>query len=573
MIFKYFCLFLLLISGQFAIAYNADMEHKLTRIDSLIHYRQFHSATKETSDLYNQYKQFYFQVKYRSLLLELKYRQALILDSKQIASVSPLKILLEIKDKAEEEELHSLCYRIYLLIALAYEKSDILPLANIYLNKAYETSKEHKLESLHSTYYIRRSSYCRFMNQIDSSLYYANLAKEYAKRYGNEKDLTDSYILLGNALSQNKRYVESLRYLELLIKQGLKTNDTNATALYYCSTANVYFKMKNYAKALQYSDTAYHYYNRLELRSKYHLPSLRYRIYEASGDADSAFFYFKQYHKDFQLYQQQEEMVRAKELEEQYQNQQKEAIIKSKDQQILFIIAILCVIITAIVIISRKNRKINSQNKIISKQLEELMKTLAQKQVLLSELQHRVKNNLQHVISILEIQKESVDFNNIEELIRGNQNRVHSMALLHSKLSLSDNVHEVVLKKYLLELSELVKDSYKEQGAEIELSVLCSIDKIDIETALPLGLIIVELVSNSMKHAFRNQNFGNINIDISKDEEGNKRLYYADNGCGFNFDNTERKGLGLEIIKGLIEQLSGNIKVSAVSGFELTVLF
>src|SRR5690606_6730061 len=180
-----------------------------------------------------------------------------------------------------------------------------------------------------------------------------------------------------------------------------------------------------------------------------------------------------------------------------------ELIVKSRNNQLIFISTLLSIIAISSLLVIRKNRKINKQNKVITKQVEELMKTLDQKQVLLSELQHRVKNNLQHVISILELQKESVDFNNIDELIRGNQNRIRSMTLLHKKLHTAEDVNTVDLDRYITELSDLVKDSYDNHKKQISLITSCEIDTFSIEKALPLGLIIVELVSNSMKHAFK----------------------------------------------------------------------
>src|SRR5690606_7232841 len=197
-------------------------------------------------------------------------------------------------------------------------------------------------------------------------------------------------------------------------------------------------------------------------------------------------------------------------------------------------------------------------------------RTLEQKQMLLSELQHRVKNNLQHVISILEIQKESVDFNNIDELLRSNQNRIHTMALLHKKLNVLDNVNEVDFRKYIAELAELIKESYDNHKKKITLNVLCEIQTISIEKALPLGLIITELVSNSMKHAFKKQNIGIINIQITKTQTG-KQLYYSDNGSGFDFTKANEKGLGREIINGLIDQLDGTIQTKSDNGFELII--
>jgi two-component sensor histidine kinase len=199
---------------------------------------------------------------------------------------------------------------------------------------------------------------------------------------------------------------------------------------------------------------------------------------------------------------------------------------------------------------------------------------LDQKQVLLKELQHRVKNNLQYVISILEIQRESVDYNTIDEVVRENQNRIHSMALLHSKLNSMDEVNMVNLIDYLSGLTGLVKDSYGGSGKDIELSLHCEIEYLAIEKALPLGLIIVELMSNSIKHAFGNRSEGAIEIALKWDEANQQiQLIYKDDGSGFNFNTTSTKGLGMEIIRGLIAQLEGIVKSSAENGFELKVSF
>ncbi|MCO6460497.1 MAG: sensor histidine kinase [Saprospiraceae bacterium] len=138
-------------------------------------------------------------------------------------------------------------------------------------------------------------------------------------------------------------------------------------------------------------------------------------------------------------------------------------------------------------ILFRKNQRINEQNIIISQQVDKLSKLLSQKETILHELHHRVKNNLQNVISILEMQKESINFNNIEELIRGNQNRIHSMALLHKKLDMSEILREINIHGYLRELTELVMDSYCDKAKNISLHFTCSVEKITLEKALPLG--------------------------------------------------------------------------------------
>ena len=570
-------LFLLLLNlGHFVMAQNFSVDKEIKSIDSLIQYNNFDSAQIKTDRLYQQLNNSKERKKYKAQILELSFRTALILDRQEASPVKSVQILQELIDKAEAEQLHSLSCRIYLLIALAYEKTENgegdFSLTDKYLKKAYNTYKKYKLDEIYSTYCIRKGSYYRYKKELDSTLYYATKAKEYAKKYSNTTDSMDSYILLGNVFHKTHNYPEALKNHISLLDYRRKTNDTVSVFISYQNISSIYFKMQDLKKALLYSDSASVLYKNVPINSKYYFGKSRYEIYESLGEIDSAYYYFKLYHHDLQLLQKEEEHIKAKKLEEQYQNDKNEAIIKNKNQQVFFISILLALIVIASVLLLRKNKKINKQNKIINSQLMELSKALEQKQMLLSELQHRVKNNLQHVISILEMQKESVDFNNIDELIRGNQNRIHSMALLHKKLNVSDNVNEIDFKRYIAELSELVKESYDNHKKKISLNVKCEVENISIEKALPIGLIITELVSNSMKHAFKKRNIGIINIEITKNEIGNK-LYYADNGDGYDNNKVNEKGLGQEIIKGLIDQLDGITEIKENNGFELMLYF
>lgn len=545
---------------------------KIKEIDSLILYSQYDTAKIKADSLYQALNVSNNRKKYKTQILETRFRQALIIDKQQGSSTDQLKILLEIKDQAETQNLYDLSCRIYLLMALSYEKTQNLKLTEAYLNAAYKLLREQKLDEIYSTYCIRRSSYCRFVYKLDSSVYYANEAKIYAEKYNNSLDLADSHLLLGNYYKKNKNYPESLKYNLLFLQYCLKFKNPTIIAASYNNIASTYLELKQYDKALLYNDSSYAYYDQQTLMYKHSLPQKRSKIYESIGNTDSAFYYFKQYHNDLQLYLKDNEVLNASKLEEEYQNEKKETIIKNKNLLIIFITSLLAVIIGGSGLLFRNNRKIKHQNQIIHQQVLSLNKTLEQKQVLLSELQHRVKNNLQHVISILEIQKESANFNTIEELIRGSQNRLHSMALLHKKLNITENASFVDLNKYIVELSELVKDSYDNHKKQVNLSVKCEIETISLEKAMPLGLIIVELVSNSMKHAFNQQSSGMINIEITN-TNATYKLSYADNGKGFDFNEPSSKGLGQEIIKGLIDQLGGNIETNSNKGFYLRFYF
>lgn len=148
------------------------------------------------------------------------------------------------------------------------------------------------------------------------------------------------------------------------------------------------------------------------------------------------------------------------------------------------------------------------------------------------------------------------------------------MALLHKKLNVSDNVNDVDFTRYITELSEIVKESYDNHQKKINLNINCDIETITIGKALPIGFILVELISNSMKHAFKNRNIGIINIEITEGKNGQKnKFYYSDNGDGFDFNQTNEKGLGLEITKGLIDQIDGIVETKTDNGFELIIYF
>jgi len=583
--------FIFIFFAQFVMAQDFSIDKKIKTIDSLIEYRQFEDADKRSTELLQLLDKEYGRKEYLEQRIRLKLLQGKIFDA-QFEHSKAFPLFLESMEEAEDNNLYKLACEIKLSISSNQEAARNYSLSFDYLKEAQKIAVNNGFEDLYSSIFLKYATLYRFVSDtmidlranqrelliekglsinFDSATYYANKAIIYAKKYNNEADINEGGSLLG-IITRDKQ--EKLQYFKSSIPYLKKVNHYDHVGVMYTNIADIYRELRDYNKALMYSDSSFLYYNKMSLYYKYTIPETRYEIFDVLGNVDSSYHYFKMTAYDAIEYMENEDQTEIKRLEEQYQNDKKEAVIQSKNQWIVFVVSLLVVITIATILLVRSNRKIKSQNKIISKQVEDLVKTLEQKQVLLSELQHRVKNNLQHVISILEIQKESVDFNNIDELIRGNQNRIHSMALLHKKLNVSDNVNDVDLKRYIGELSELVKDSYDNHKKKVQLNINCEMETISIEKALPLGLVIVELVSNSMKHAFKKRSVGIINIEIKKDEvSGKSKLYYADNGNGFDFNRTTSKGLGLEIIKGLIDQLDGTVETNNQQGFELTMYF
>jgi len=580
------------ILDYFSLDKNSVLDIEIRKIDSLITFTQLDVAEEKITDFYKLLNQKYYTNKYVEKRVLVHLLQGLLKD-KQYQLNNSLSIYLEVLKEAEKNNLYRIACHAKIHIALNHSKAGNFDLAYKYLEETRKMCEKYQFNDLYSTLYIRYAQMHRYFGfkkktelsdqrkrleqlgfraNIDSAFYYTKKAIAFAERYNIENDKNDGYVVMGLLNSKIGKYSESSFYYLKSLAFWKKISNFQTIANMYDNVATNYIKAGKFKEALIYSDSAMIYYKDMFVYHKYYLVEQRARIYKELGVMDSAYHYLQLAYDDREKAHNEAELSTTKKLEEQYQNAKKEVTIKSKNQQMFFIISLLGIIAFTSVMLYRKNRQINRQNKIIGEQLINLSKTLKQKQVLLSELQHRVKNNLQHVISILEIQKESVDFNTIDELIRGNQNRIHSMALLHKKLNVADNANDVDLERYISELAELVKDSYDNYQKKITLKMQCNVKNISIEKALPIGLIITELVSNSMKHAFKKRSIGIIKIEISKDQNTNK-LYYFDNGDGFDFNKSSEKGLGQEIIKGLIDQLNGDVDAKNNNGFELSIKF
>jgi len=587
----FFTVFIVLFSLDFGSAQDVKSFYKgLYEIDSLIDFSNFHEAEIKIDSLQNMIKNKYFS-DFDEPKLYLELQKSIVILEKLDFKTSLSKLLI-IHSKAIKFNYHKISCRADLYISLIHESNSNFAEAFKYIKLAANDCKNYNINNLYSTVNIRRSSLRRVMDSIvtipneylkdglsagvDSTIHEIEIAIDSAQKYNRNRDINDGNLLLGIIYSNYKYdYEKSNKYFLMTIPLYLKINDPTAVAMTNINIDRNYLNLGDYKTALIYNNEALKYYNQIyDFSSKSNILQNRADIFKKLNQYESAYYYLKLAVNELDKSYGKQIEENAKKLETEYQNAKYEERLNNKNRQILYIFIIFILLLITSIYIFSKNNKISSQNKIINSQIAELKKYLGQKQILLSELQHRVKNNLQYVISILEIQKESIDHSNIDDLIRSNQNRIHTIALLHKKLNVLDSVTEVDLKRYITELAELVKDSYDKKVKLINLIINCKIETLPISKALPIGLIIVELVSNSMKHAFEKQANGLINIEVFKDEKQNKNcIQYIDNGIGYDFIKVETKGLGVEIMKGLIDQLNGIVKTNNKKGFEIIIYF
>ncbi len=191
----------------------------------------------------------------------------------------------------------------------------------------------------------------------------------------------------------------------------------------------------------------------------------------------------------------------------------------------------------------------------------ELEKKIREKDTLLKEVHHRVKNNLQTVCSLLNMQSRGAENDQMKNLIKSSQNRVMAMAMVHEMLYLRDDLTAIDYKPYVFKLTEYLVKSVKGPDSKIKLAIDVPDIVLGIDTAIPLGLLINETITNSLKYGIQDDSEGEIHIELQKQGEDDYVMTIGDNGIGISdsVDHKTTKSLGLKLIHNLARQLKGSI--------------
>lgn len=206
---------------------------------------------------------------------------------------------------------------------------------------------------------------------------------------------------------------------------------------------------------------------------------------------------------------------------------------------------------------------------------EYLKKSLAEKDVLLREVHHRVKNNMQIISSILSMQSRNIEDPRLKDVLQESQNRIRSMALIHENLYNHKSLANIMFSSYVKSLCGNIARTYANQQAHVQFDYQMDDAYLPMDIAIPCGLIINELISNSFKYAFANQPKGVISIHFENRENNQFQLTVADNGGGIpdevNINKT--KSLGMKIIRKLAQQIDGELQHDFSNGTKFTITF
>ena len=234
--------------------------------------------------------------------------------------------------------------------------------------------------------------------------------------------------------------------------------------------------------------------------------------------------------------------------------------------------------------VSAKNIPLYDQNLIIStvqditeriKADKQIQNSLEEKEILLREIHHRVKNNLQTISSLLDLQAESIKDPAALEAFRSSQSRIRSMALIHERLYKSEDLSRIKAQEYIKNLTDYLEATYDSLAGNIKLRTDVQNILLNLDTAIPCGLIINELVSNSMKYAFPGEEAGTIEVSLMVSSTDNISLLVKDDGIGIPADISieNSPSLGLQLVHLLVKQIYGTFKMVRENGTRVEIIF
>ncbi len=402
-----------------------------------------------------------------------------------------------------------------------------------------------------------------YTNALDSAIIYLDKSIALKKKIGNNQELSSDYFVYGNIYVLQEKHNEAVQMYEAARELNIDKQAADINYNISLKLSHTYFALKDYKKSAENFDLYFKQCEQLKLNNDPFAIEKQLSAYEFLKDSIE----MDKLHVEQEL---QEAKNKNKELEN-----------KSITSQLYFILGILGLIILMIVLLLISFRKRLKQAKehrsILAEQNEELKRTLVskeEKETLLKEIHHRVKNNLQIISSLIRLQSGYINENNFRERLNEIENRILSMALVHEKLYQSSNLSKLEVKGYIRDLCINILESYQSKK-RVKFKFDIDQGEYSIDTLIPLGLILNETISNALKHAFYEREEGIIEVTLKDSSPTETLMMIKDNGIGadLSIDELKEDSLGMDLIFALTEQLDGELVVDTADGFAYRFAF
>ncbi len=456
--------------------------------------------------------------------------------------------------------------------------------------------------------YLRMSRIFHFTSKMQQSAEYGRKAGPLFEQKHDFVNAWDSWSFAGHGYRMLNDSVQALECFDKGMEQALLSQIPEVKGMAYNDLAAFYNEASNYDSAIVYFQKALDLVDPSDERQimvtknglgQSYLHSGRYQecidlltgaleviyktndlffmtevpeyiaqSYAALGQYDSAYKYMElNWRSTDSLFSQGQDKA-LEEMRSKYESDKKDQLIAQQVRERNYGLALLlaAVILAGMFYLRFINKK--RHNDLLNQRNQE-------KDFLLREIHHRVKNNLQILSSLLNLQADYIQDENALNAIAEGRNRVQSMALIHQQLYSEENMTAVDMKVYLADLCSHLTDSFSDQNTEIEIDYDIKVGLFDVETAIPLGLIVNELITNSIKYAFNDRTRGKIMVKLWEVEGTLLCLRVADDGHGITERGSEKehRSFGTDLIKILSSKLKGTIDVNTSNGYATDIQF
>lgn len=386
------------------------------------------------------------------------------------------------------------------------------------------------------------------LSQIDSALYYYRKSLKLDKKISYTIGASSNYLQIGQVYNSMGQIDSVLYYGKKALESLKKAPDIDIE-----SEANLLMALTHYNLGDYEQSSHFFKAHTMSLDSINRESEILDRIAYNQGDK------IEKYRNELMLAKQREEIIAE-------ENRGQRNLIYG-----LAIIGILLIVVLIqVLIINRRNKKLNQTLSANQKIIES---DLAIKKALLNEIHHRVKNNLQVISSMLSIQTQYISDPKLTEIMEESKARINSMALIHESLYRRDANDITSFNSYIKDLIPRLINTYQVDEQKVQLIMDLEDIELSIDESVPCGLLINELISNSLKHAFPNDLSGKITISMKKEEDGEIVLGVKDNGVGLpdTVIPQNQDTFGFLLIYTLVAQLEADLKVEAKKGLEFTI--
>ncbi|GEM_PF-350812 len=439
----------------------------------------------------------------------------------------------------------------------------------------------------------------REQQKFKKALEYFEFAIENRKKSKKLKRLSYTYNNIALVYDDLGQYDKAIEYLEKSEKHKIAYDDYETLASTYLNFSEVYLELNNSEKYYYYADLSE------QLSRKYFSDGVIRSIkvnngkFEAqNGNYKKAYAYLATVFDELDTLDLKSQKILASVLQAHFREKENKSEInelwaandtlsnqketleynQSISTKLIWALSIALIALAVIfILLLRKQRALTEKKKELESTNDQLRETKlgsAEKETLLKEIHHRVKNNLQIIKSLIRLQNSSLEDERMNDILQEFEQRVSSMALVHESLYKSDDLAKVDVSSYY---EDLINDLINAYNVRQEITTEISIDiaNLGLDTLVPLGLLTNEIISNSLKHGFDADTNGIIKVDLKSLNDGQFELNIGDNGKGFDFEQQRqnKSSLGTELILALVEQLDGEYEFKNEGGAYFRIIF